>query len=88
MTSEQRNQAFNKFLTRGYSALNAQEIRALQADSGEAGGYLVAPQQFVDELIADIGNRVHIRQLATKFTITKAQSLGVPSLGAQSADPA
>ena len=38
------------------------EIRALQAASDTAGGYLVVPMQFVDRLIQAVDNMVYIRQ--------------------------
>ena len=63
-----------------------EEVRALQMDSDEAGGYLVAPQRFVNQLIKALDDMVFIRQLATKQQLNQAQSLGVPSLDADPAD--
>jgi len=78
--------AFNKFLRGGINVLNVAEIRALQADSDIAGGYIVAPQQFVNQLIKGVDDQVFIRQWATKFAVAKAESLGVPALTADPAD--
>ena len=45
-----------------------------------AGGFLVAPEQFVARLIQDLDNMVWVRQLATVLTLTGAESIGVPTL--------
>lgn len=63
------------------------ELRALQADSDILGGYLVMPTQMVDRLIQAVDDLVYIRQWASLFTVTGAQSLGAPSLDADPADP-
>lgn len=78
-TSEYRA-AFQRFLQGGERALREHELRALQADLDTSGGYLVAPQQFVTELIQAVDNAVVIRGLARKFTLTAAESLGAPAL--------
>lgn len=72
--------AFNKFLRGGVQVLNGDEIRALQSGVDTLGGYIVAPQQFVNQLIKGVDNIVYIRQWATKFTVERAESLGVPAL--------
>jgi len=79
--------AFNTFLTRGLQAVVAEELRALQADADIYGGFLVAPQQFVMKLIQAVDNEVFIRQMATIYPVTKAESLGAPSLDNDPADP-
>ncbi len=58
----------------------APELRALQADSDVAGGFMTTPQQFVNRLIQAIDNQVFIRQWATPNPVTTAQSLGMPYL--------
>lgn len=66
----------------------ALEQRALQMDVDTAGGYTVAPQVFVADLIKAIDNRVFMRQLAKVLPpIPKAESLGAPSLDNDPADP-
>jgi len=65
----------------------ALEIRSLEGQSDTAGGYTVAPEQFVTTLIQAIDNRVFMRQLGTVYSIPKAASLGAPSLDADPADP-
>lgn len=62
------------------------EMRALQADVDASGGYLVRGEQFVMDLIQAVDDQVFIRKLATKYTVTDAESLGAPSLDADPAD--
>ena len=65
----------------------AAEKRALQMDADEAGGYTVAPQQFVADLIRAVDNRVFFRGLATVNQLMGAHTIGRPSLDADPADP-
>jgi HK97 family phage major capsid protein len=62
------------------------EIRALQVDSQEAGGYVVTPTRWLMMLIQAVDDQIFIRGLATKQTVANAQSLGFPSLDADPAD--
>lgn len=82
--STEYREAFAKFLSGGHRALRDADFRALQADSDTAGGFLVAPQQFVQELIKSVDNAVLIRQRARKFSLPTAASMGAPRL---TADP-
>jgi len=79
--------AFNTFLTRGLQAIVGEELRALQMDADIYGGFLVAPQQFIMKLIQAMDNEVFIRSMATVYPVTKAESLGAPSLDNDPADP-
>jgi HK97 family phage major capsid protein len=82
-SSAEYDAAFNDFLRRGQMALSGvpTEIRAaLQSDSDTSGGYTVASEQFVNRFIQRVDDQVFIRQLATKDTVTTAQSLGIPTL--------
>ncbi len=83
---EERRVALRKFLRGGVNSLTGQEVRALQADADVTGGYIVAPQQFVNQLIKAVDNAVFLRGLATKFTVERAESLGVPSLDTDISD--
>lgn len=56
------------------------ELRALQAESDTAGGFITTPQQFVNRLIKAVDNQVFLRQWATPNPVTTAQSLGMPYL--------
>jgi HK97 family phage major capsid protein len=62
------------------------EMRALQMDSNEAGGFLVAPQQFVNQLIKFVDDDVFIRGMSTTFQLQGAHSMGAPSLDADPED--
>ncbi len=79
-TAEYRR-AFN-----GYLNGDMRELRALQMDLDTSGGYLV-PTQFVADLITGVDNLVFIRGLATTFQAANAESLGIPSLENDPADP-
>ncbi len=85
--SEAWRAAYAKWMSRGGHALSADEIRALQADADIYGGFLVAPPQFVLKLIKAMDNEVFIRAMATVYPVTKAESLGAPSLDNDPADP-
>jgi len=78
--------AFSKLLAQGARSLGDSEIRALQMDSDTAGGFTVAPQQWVNQLIKNVDDLVFIRQRATKFRLNNAASMGVPTLVANPAD--
>lgn len=73
---------FRGFLMEGrnYDGDGSKEFRALQADGGAEGGFLLAPQKFVETLIKGVDDMVFIRQWATKFSVTGEDSLGAPSL--------
>ena len=77
-TDEYRT-TFSNYCLRGAHGLPLDEYRALQADDDEAGGYIVPPEQFVNELIKDLDDIVFIRAWARKFTVREAKSLGAPS---------
>jgi HK97 family phage major capsid protein len=84
--SDEYRAAFSKLLTQGARSLSEAETRALQADSDTAGGFTVAPQQFVNQLIRNVDDLVFIRQRATKFRLATSDSMGAPSLAADPAD--
>jgi len=82
-------QIFRQYLLDGPAAIHVMphEQRAtLQMDVYTKGGALVAPEEFVNDLIKAVDDRVFIRQLATKYTVTSAAALGVPTLDADPAD--
>jgi HK97 family phage major capsid protein len=78
--------AFGAFIRRGMNGLTPEQLRAVQIDPAPQGGYLVAPEAFVNDLIKAMDNMTFIRQAATKFQVPQAQSLGVPTLDADPAD--
>jgi HK97 family phage major capsid protein len=80
--SAEYGEAFNRFLAGGKEAIGnvSPEIRnALQSDSDVGGGYLTASEEFSSRLIEVVDNEVFVRRLATKTTLTTAQSLGIPA---------
>ena len=83
---DEYRESFNRFLAGGRDVLSEQEIRALQADTDSSGGYMVAAEQFVDQLIKFVDNAVIIRGKATKFRLDSAASMGAPSLDNDPAD--
>lgn len=84
--TEGYRKSFEKFLRSGINALAEKEVRAMQADDPEGGGYLVAPQLFVSEMLKAVDNTVFVRGLARKFSLAKAASLGVPKLDTDFSD--
>lgn len=79
--------AFRNFLRTGtIMGDGVEELRALQASSNPEGGFLVAPQEFVETLIKAVDNATFIRARATKFTVARATSLGAVSLDADPDD--
>lgn len=84
-TDEYRD-AFRAYLRAGPGALGGEHSRALASSTGDVGGFLVAPEQFVADLIKAIDDEVHIRPLATIEQLVTAASLGVPSLDTDPSD--
>lgn len=80
-------EAFRTYLVHGKGALSAGQIAALEAGRGDLGGYLVAPEEFVTQLIRAVDDQVVIRQLATVRQITTAANLGVPAIDTDPSDP-
>ncbi len=81
--AEKQSRAMFAYMRNG---VIAPELRALQADSDVAGGFVTTPQQFVNRLIKAIDNLVFIRQWATPNTVVTAQSLGLPYLASDPDD--
>jgi len=80
-----RKKAWQHYLRHGERSDPAQlaVLRAYQADSDTEGGYFVAPEEMVMELLANVTDAVHVRGLARKFQLPRAESLGVPTLDAR-----
>jgi HK97 family phage major capsid protein len=74
---EVRN-AFDKYLRQG-DVVSYNEYRALAQDNPTQAGYLVSPQQFVNELITDLNNVLFFRKMAKVLPpLKQARSLGYP----------
>jgi HK97 family phage major capsid protein len=81
-----RMAAFRRYLLSGATALSADEQRALAVSPDTGGGYLLAPAEFVANLIQALDNMVFIRGAATKYRVSNANGLGVPTLDNDPAD--
>lgn len=79
-------QAIPHWIHHGFRNFRPEELRALQSNLDISGGYLRPPQQFLDMLLKNVDDMTYIRQLATTFTVTNADSLGVPTLENDPAD--
>lgn len=84
-TDEYRS-GFRKLLLGQRQSLSAEESRALSMGTDSEGGYTVAPEQLVRQLIQAIDDAVFIRQRATVIPLMSAASLGVPTLDADPSD--
>lgn len=77
---EEYARAFGRYLQEGRAGLTEELARALTMGGDPAdGGYLMAPQRFVADLIEAVDDMVHIRGLATVNQLTEGESLGRPS---------
>lgn len=77
---EIRAASFAKYIKEGRSSLTEIELRALENTTKSEGGYLSPDEMFVANLIKAVDNQVFLRSLATVYTVTTADSLGVPTL--------
>ena len=78
--AELRSVAFHKVLVDGLSSLNGEEHRSLITGSDTQGGFLLAPQEFMQVLIERVRDDVFVESASTKFTTTNANGLGFPTL--------
>ena len=89
-TRSYRN-AFDRWLCApkgsGVKTLSPEEQRALSVGTAAEGGYTVPGEEFLAELLKTVDDQTVIRGLARTFQVTQAQSLGVPTLSADPADP-
>ncbi|MEU6952077.1 phage major capsid protein [Streptomyces sp. NPDC045714] len=72
--------ALRAYVLGGRAVLTDAQARALNAGHDPEGGFLVAPQQFVKDLLKGMDDMVALRGLATVHQLTQAESLGVPTL--------
>lgn len=85
--NELRSKAFRNLILNGAGSLSPEESRALAAGTDTAAGFLVAPMEFVKELIVKVKNLVFIRGEATIFPLNSGVSMGAPSLETDVDDP-
>jgi HK97 family phage major capsid protein len=62
-------------------------LKALAAQEGDLGGFLVVPQALAMQIITLVKDLLYIRALATVYPLDKAESLGVPVLDTDLSDP-
>lgn len=85
--AELRMAGFRGFLRTGdLNGEGSAEFRAFQAGSDTQGGFLAAPEEFVNMLLKTVDNLVYIRSKATVYQIGRALSLGVPTLDTDASD--
>ena len=77
---EKRTLAFRKLILQGEKFMTSDEIRSLTSGVDTQGGFLNAPQEFVQQLIVAVKNRVFMRGLATIIPLNGSSSAGVPTL--------
>ncbi|MDE2022398.1 MAG: phage major capsid protein [Patescibacteria group bacterium] len=85
--SDEYRRNFQRYGVGGTREFSNEELRALQMDFDTQGGFMVAPQQFVNDLVIFVKNLVYVRNLATVHTCENAESLGMPSLEGDVSDP-
>jgi len=85
--AELQMKAFRNLILNGAGRLTAEESRALAAGTDTAAGFLVAPMEFVKQLIVKVKNLVFIRGEATIFPLNSGVSMGAPSLETDIDDP-
>lgn len=78
--------AFGRAVRGGPRILTQDEAKALRVDHDPSGGFLVAPQTVVNELLKLVDDQVFMRQWATVYRLDKSESLGVPSLDSDMTD--
>ncbi len=77
---ERKARAWRVFLRDGRAGLTPEHARALNMGTDPEGGYLVAPTQWVMELLKAVDDEVPLRGLATVMQLTEGENLGVPTL--------
>ncbi len=71
--------ALRAYFLGGRQALSERQARALNAGNDPEGGFLVAPEKFVQQLLQNVDDAVPLRGLANVQRLTQAESLGVPT---------
>lgn len=70
----------------GQRSLSPAQARALNAGNDPDGGFLVMPEQWTNQLLETVDDMTPLRGLASTYTLTTAESLGVPTRDADLAD--
>jgi len=80
--SKTKDAAFRSYLANEYRTADS-----FASDVSSDGGYLHPPLQFVAQLIKKLDNMVFMRKYATVIPVTSSDSLGIPTLATDIADP-
>jgi HK97 family phage major capsid protein len=83
---KRKKQIFNAYLRGGIPELSYEQRSTMQKDNMVNAGYLVAPQQFVSELIKEINDLVYIKAASRVFQLSGAHSLGAPKRTSRASD--
>lgn len=80
--------AFRRYISRPKdAAFTVEEHRSLSVGTASEGGFTVPAEEFLAELLKTVDDQTPLRGLARTFMVVTAQSLGVPTLSADPADP-
>jgi HK97 family phage major capsid protein len=84
---DEYREQFGRYLVTGNAngLMVVDEQRSLQADLPAAGGYVLAPTEFIGRLIQAVDNEVFMRRFGT--VLPPGNGIGAPSLDADPADP-
>jgi len=85
--SEEYRKAYSDYLRTGEIKGILDEARALQKDSDPAGGYLVTPTQFMNDIIKDLDDEFFVRRYARKLALPTAMAIEVPARKARMSGP-
>lgn len=95
VSSKQIMNAYGRALVNGVPDINLPFTQndqlilknALQQDDDGKGGFLSPPIEFMNTLIQRVDDMVFLRGMATTFTVTQSDAVGVPSLDSDPDDP-
>lgn len=78
--------AWANYLRRGKHGLSDAETKILTVADGSEGGYMVAPTQWVNEMIKEIDKETYALAASRVWPLTQAASLGAPAITANTSN--
>jgi HK97 family phage major capsid protein len=81
--TDEYREAFAAYLNTG----GIERRTTLQVDKDTKGGFVIASEQFVNDVYVKLDNLLFVENFATKFKINSAHALTIPVLAADPADP-
>jgi HK97 family phage major capsid protein len=88
LSTRSYSKAFIRYITKPKEgAFTVEEQRALSVGTNSEGGFTVPSEEFLLELLKTVDDQAVLRGMARTFMVVSAQSLGVPTLSADPADP-